>query len=197
MTRNIRFLKLEGEKFGKLLVLSKVEKRGPRGEVYWRCKCDCGNESETRASGLKSGKATSCGCSKGFRKHLMTASGTFKSWESMKQRCLNPKAPDYPNYGGRGIVICKRWQNSFDNFFADMGLRPDETSLDRIDVNGNYEPKNCRWATRSEQQRNKRGSIYYLAKEHGLTTKLLAWRLASGWDLTIALNTPKALRKGK
>lgn len=88
--------------------------------------------------------------------HGMRGTPTHNSWRSMKHRCLNPKGRQYPDYGGRGITVCARWMK-FENFLADMGERPGkEYSLDRIDNDGNYEPSNCRWATRSEQQKNKR-----------------------------------------
>lgn len=125
----------------------------------------------------------------------------------MKQRCTNPNAPDYANYGGRGIVVCERWLKSFDAFYADLGERPDGTSLERIDNNGAYEPTNCKWATAKEQQHNKRNSpsIVYkgkkvslanLAVEHGLPITALKWRINNGWSIQRALDTPKFLRKG-
>lgn len=82
---------------------------------------------------------------------------TYHSWTAMRQRCSDQKHPSYPNYGGRGITVCDRWRESFESFLADLGERPDGTTLDRIDVNGNYAPSNCRWATYKEQRANSRG----------------------------------------
>jgi len=126
----------------------------------------------------------------------------------MKQRCLNPNASDYHRYGGRGIYVCARWKDSFENFFADMGERPDGKTLDRIDNSKGYEPNNCKWSTPAEQQDNKRNNpvVYYhgrqitiaaLAREIGIPAKILLWRLNNCWDIDRAVNTPKFLRKGK
>lgn len=106
-----------------------------------------------------------------FYRHGMSRTRTFKSWDSMIQRCMNSNSPDYPRYGGSGIKICKRWRDYFGNFLFDMGERPKGTSLDRYpDTNGDYSPGNCRWATPEEQQRNKRNSRYITYKSE---TKLL------------------------
>ena len=106
-----------------------------------------------------------------------------KVWGGMKQRCLNPRAHNYQNYGGRGITICDRWINSVANFAADMGPRPPGTSIDRIDNDGNYEPGNCRWATAAEQNRNKRHGGP--AKANSLKTHCIRNHPLTGWNLII------------
>lgn len=201
-------VELVGHRFGKLLVISKSPEKGKNGEVLWDCLCDCGNSRLAIAGNLRCGTATSCGCESYTtrKKHGMTKTTTFKSWDSMKQRCLNENAPDYPRYGGRGITICNRWLESFNNFISDLGERPEGTSLDRIDVNGNYEPSNCRWATRSEQQRNKSNTIYLewrgekksipeWADITGITRKIITERIKAKWFIEDALTKPNRKQK--
>ncbi len=141
------------------------------GHYFVRCRCTCGTEKEVRLDVLKSGNSKSCGClrtemsKKRLVSYLTThghaksagRSPTYASWVSMRQRCFNKQQRRYSDYGGRGILICERW-NSFENFLADMGERPYGTSLDRIDNGGNYEPGNCRWVTCAEQNKNKRST---------------------------------------
>lgn len=160
-----------GERFGRLVVV-KPGKRPLESRVtntYWFCECDCGGSVSASSNNLRSGSIVSCGC---YRREQMSAvaakynfrhghnvagkeTRTHKSWVSMLQRCKNSRRKDFPDYGGRGIKVCERWSD-YVNFLADMGERPEGMTLDRIDVNGDYEPSNCRWATPSDQQRNKR-----------------------------------------
>lgn len=135
--------------------------------VTWLCKCECGNEKVVRSDILNNGQSQSCGClnseisAKHNRKHGYSniSSPEYFAWCGMKARCNSPTNKDYHNYGGRGIKVCQRWLANFENFLIDMGLRPaDGLSLERMDVNGNYEPTNCVWATATEQIRNRRPS---------------------------------------
>lgn len=166
------FLDLVGKKYGRLLVKEKIgsiEYKPKRKRIYWLCQCDCGNEVEKHSTDLRSSKVKSCGClqmetmianGKMGSKHNMVKSLEYKSWQGMKDRCLNKHCKDYRNYGARGIKVCKEWRQSFESFYADMGDRPTPThSLDRINNDGNYEPKNCRWSTPSQQMRNRTVSL--------------------------------------
>lgn len=156
----MKALDLTGQRFGRLTVTSFSEARmyGAHKRRFWNCLCDCGAIVEVLGLALPSGNTKSCGCFRDDKKatHRMSKSPEYRTWSGMWQRCSNPENVRYMDYGGRGITICDRWK-SFDAFFADMGSRPSpDHSIDRIENDQGYEPGNCKWSTRSEQQNNKR-----------------------------------------
>lgn len=150
-----------GMKFNRLTVVCEVERKHPKIPLFL-CRCDCGNETKVNKYHLISWHTSSCGCrqkqyaAKRLNSHGKLETPTYRSWYAMLTRCTNKNTKSYHHYGGRGITICDKWMSSFENFLHDMGERPLKKSLDRIDVNGNYEPDNCRWATALEQARNTR-----------------------------------------
>lgn len=201
-----KLIDLTGKKFGRLTVLRRVENHGER--AFWRCKCDCGNEKDIAGSALRYGRSTSCGCLpkeiiiKRNTKHGYAHTRIHEIWKSMFQRCYNKNDNAYKNYGGRGIVICDEWRD-FDVFknWAFANGYGDDLSIDRIDVNGNYEPDNCRWADRYVQSNNTRRNV--MVKIGEVTHSLKVWcdilrleystvksRHKKGMDVYKALFTP-------
>lgn len=160
-----------GQRFGRLVVLA-VDSKDANYMVFWYCRCDCGNNKVIVGTRLRNGKTKSCGClareqaasrakarnatTPPRKTHGLRRSPEYRAWQNMKKRCLSPNAVQYPYYGLRGISICAEWMR-FESFYADMGPKPSRVhSLDRKDNDGNYEPGNCRWATKVEQATNRR-----------------------------------------
>lgn len=158
-----------------------------------RCRCDCGTGRDVPIQILKSGRSNHCGCRNGEKNadlhgtHMMSGTPEYRSWAHMKERCLNASCADYPDYGGRGITVCDRWQGSFEAFFADMGRKPTaEFSIDRIDVNGSYEPSNCRWASPMEQAQNQRKTRYVMLEGEALALREACRRIGAPYKVVHA-----------
>ena len=151
-----KFQDLTWKRFGKLIA---EWPSGIKGRsIHWLCRCDCGTLLVVAGNSLRTGNTKRCIRHRSRHGYKLRNTPEHNSWNMMLQRCTNPKARGYKDYGGRGIKVCARWKK-FDNFLADMGRRPKGTSLDRFpNPNGNYEKRNCRWATRKQQQNNRRKS---------------------------------------
>ena len=209
-----KVIDLTGKRFGKLTVLSRCGYKS--GRTAWLCKCDCGNEKVIVGHNLLKGMTTSCGCvhkentSKASQKHGMSATRIYGIWIDMKNRCSNPNCERYERYGGRGIKICDEWsgENGAENFIRwayENGYNENapfgECTIDRIDVNGDYSPENCRWITNQEQQYNTSRTRILEYNGETLTTKqaserfgigqeLIRLRLSRGWGVKKTIETP-------
>lgn len=160
-----RYKDLKGMKFGRLLVISRAQNCGHN--TTWNCICDCGNKTKTTSYNLIKGRARSCGClaleniKKVNTKHGYRHTRLYNIWCGMKKRCYSTKYEHYDRYGGRGIKVCEEWKNDFVNFknWALKNGYNDELEIDRVNNNGNYEPNNCKWKSRTMQVRNRSNTI--------------------------------------
>ncbi len=168
-----KFIDLTGQKFGRLTVIKRAE-NAKCSNIQWFCQCECGKQTIVQGGTLRSGRTKSCGCLRIKHKYAIIdkISSTYEMWKNIIQRCTNSNNSRYKDYGGRGIRVCEAWR-SFDHFFEDMGERPPNTSIDRIDNNKGYYKANCRWATRKEQARNTRTNK--LITINGETKCLVEW----------------------
>lgn len=201
LRRADKFTDLAGQRFGRLVAFAPVFRVGQRRTAHWVCVCDCGEAKIVQAQSLRKGGTLSCGClhrersSCAATKHghggRSNRSRTYMRWYAMKQRCTNPKNIGYERYGGRGISFDPRW-DKFENFLADMGEAPEKSQLDRIDNDGNYEPRNCRWVTATENANNKsrnryievngsRSTVADFSRAHGMKAVAVRARLNRGW----------------
>ena len=179
------FKDLTGQKFGRLTVIERVE-NDKNGSTRWLCRCECGNEKIIEGGHLRSHKIKSCGCLltdvliKRNYTHGMTNTRLFHIWQGIKNRCYNKNFEHYKHYGERGITICKEWKNDFVKFY-DWSMNNgynDTLTIDRIDVNGDYEPSNCRWIKQAEQSRNRRDTVYITY--NGETHTFYEWSKITG-----------------
>ena len=196
-----KMVDLTGQKFGSWTVIKRaqdhISNSGNRFTA-WTCRCECGTAKDVVANSLLGGRSMSCGCKQydhsrltakaNFTTHGDSKTRLYKIWAGMKKRCTNPKSSAYPNYGARGIKVCSEWLNDFVSFkkWAMENGYNDALTIDRIDVNGDYSPENCRWSTATAQANNRRSNVKYPYSGS-------MWTLA---DLSRELNIPyKTLHK--
>lgn len=197
-----RYIDLTGETFGRLRVLGR-EGINKHGQLTWACECECGNRKVTLGMLLRKGQVQSCGCLQKEitasinKTHGKAATPIYYIWRSMMDRCHAPKSHAYSRYGGRGINVCERWQ-SFEDFYADMGDRPEGKSLERIDNNGDYSPENVVWADAKAQANNRRSNVILehngekktmqqWADQLGVKIQTIWARIDRGWTVDRAL----------
>lgn len=197
---------IAGERFSRWTLLRPVE--DSRGRGYWLMRCDCGTERAVLLCNVVNMRSTSCGCRSrdplDERKLNPVWPSEYEAWHGIKRRCYGRNTKVFARYGGRGISVCQRWLDSFDAFLADMGPKPSPWhSIDRINNDGNYEPGNCRWATSTEQNRNRSNNLILTnngesmplsqwAERIGLPVSALAKRIDSGIPVDVALSVPSA-----
>lgn len=194
---------ITNQKFGRLTALSRIE--GSK----WKCKCECGNIVYVRTNSLIQGRTLSCGCYHKDKvkeintRHDLSDSRIYRIWQNMKRRCYNSNYKYYSYYGKKGVTMCDEWKNNFESFYewSMSAGYSDKLTIDRINSNGNYEPDNCRWITRKEQQNNISSNLNFTI--NGETKTLAQWceiykaphertryRVKNGWDILSALTTP-------
>ena len=205
-----------GSRFGRLVSVE-IQDRSKRGEARWLCRCDCGNECAVLHGNLVNGHTSSCGCL--MRERATTANirhgdccrgniaPEHQAWDGMIKRCHNPNCKSYSDYGARGITVCQRWRNSYEDFLNDAGRRPSSLhSLDRIDNSLGYQPGNVRWALRLTQNRNTRANHFIefnnqrktaseWALQTGIKSGSILFRLSHGWSVERALTEPAIVGK--
>lgn len=206
----VNSINLTGRVFERLTVVGPHPVKNTSGKRQWQCLCSCGTKIITNTGALTTGNTRSCGClkiegitsrGKSNKTHGRTGSSEYKTWQSMRDRCTNEKNSNYSRYGGRGISVCTEWDSSFESFYRDMGPRPDGMSLDRENNDGNYNPRNCRWANIQTQNSNKSTNRYFLyqgetitkaelSRRTGIPVATIDTRIRGGWDDTRIINTP-------
>lgn len=214
----MKLVDLTGKRFGILTVIKRVE-NNKWNETVWLCKCDCGKEKKLSYGKLVLRKQQSCGClhkPPDVTKHGLRNHKLYYLWSGMRQRCNNPNGEFYNYYGGRGIKVCDEWDNKKDGFINfynwaikngyDINAKYRKCTLDRIDVDGNYCPENCRWVDSKQQSNNRRSNVIlkYKGEEHNisewckklnLTRSAVTHRLERGWSIEKTLSTPMKIKK--
>ena len=203
--KNSRFINMDGLIFGRLTVVD-FAGVSDSGVYYWKCKCKCGNVVNIQRSNLQNGDSKSCGClnlelrTKHGHSKKYNHSRTYRTWAGMLSRCRNENDTGWHNYGGRGIKVCEHWER-FENFIEDMGERPRNLTIERIENDKGYCKGNCRWATRREQSLNKRTNVVLTfggktqtavqwSRELGFKDDAVAIRVNNGWTVEKTLTTP-------